>query len=217
MLVSNLFLTSHAYLKDSSVRILGCSLASRIHSRSANRPNGARTVRTAVQSALRQAHLQPKDLQLVQIKHDTSQQHLREALEGVEATQPQEPWTSGTVTSETGWLGLCRLVYQLRGWATDAPVPNARNCLQFVSGQDGSASAIILARSDARPAPVWQDIKDVRDGRERLGYNPAIEVRPIAQEDLEAVRARAEFTSDADLARLGLPIKGGDRAALARL
>ena len=76
---------------------------------------------------------------------------------------------------------------------------------------------MILSRSDGRPAPAWDDIKYVRDGRERLGYNPAIESRVIAIEDLEAVRARSEFTSDEAVVRLRLPVKGGDRAALARL
>ena len=59
-------------------------------------------------------------------------------------------------------------------------------------------------------------MKHVRDGRERLGYNPAVEMRGITREDLDAVRARADSTSD-DVRHLKLPIKGGDRAALARL
>lgn len=109
------------------------------------------------------------------------------------------------------------IVYQLRGWATDTPTPNARNCLKYTGSEDGTASVIILSRSDAQPAPLWNDIKNVRDGRERLGYNPANTARAITQEDLEAVRAKSEFTSDADLLRLRLPMKGGDRAALARL
>ena len=86
-----------------------------------------------------------------------------------------------------------------------------------MTSDDGAANVLILSRSDGQPAPTWDDIKNVRDGRERLGYNPADEVRGIAQEDLEAVRAKQEFTSDADLLRLRLPMKGGDRAALARL
>ena len=83
-------------------------------------------------------------------------------------------------------------------------------------GHLGSASAVVLYRSDGRSAPAWSDVEHLRDGRERLGYNPAVEMRGITREDLEAVRARADFTSD-DVRRLKLPLKGGDRAALARL
>lgn len=111
----------------------------------------------------------------------------------------------------------CSSVYQLRGWATGTPLAKTQNCLQYTTSEDGTASVLILTRSDGQSAPKWQDIENTRDGRERLGYNPAIERKAIAQEDLEAVRAKAEFTSDADLMRLRLPVKGGDRAALARL
>lgn len=234
VLVSKLFLTSHAYLKDSSIHIRACSLTSRFHSRTANSANQARTAKTAVQTALRQAQVRPQDLQIIEVKRGSYQQHLREALEGAAATQSQTPQSSSCTTSVTGWSGICGLgesndkssvrlladpssVYQLRGWLTDAPAQRAENCLQYTADDDGTASAIILSRSNGQPAPAWQDIKNVRDGRERLGYNPAMEVRVIAQEDLQAVRAKQEFTSDADLMRLRLPVKGGDRAALARL
>jgi len=76
---------------------------------------------------------------------------------------------------------------------------------------------MILSRSDSKASPAWSDVKNLRDGRERLGYNPAMEIRPISREDLENVRANAEFTTDDGLERLRLSIKGGDRAALARL
>lgn len=108
-------------------------------------------------------------------------------------------------------------VYQLRGWDTATPTPNALNVLQYTTSPDNTASVVILSRSDGRPAPAWNDIKNVRDGRERVRYNPAVEARAITQEDVEAIRAKAEFTNDADLGRLRLPVKGGDRAALARL
>lgn len=76
---------------------------------------------------------------------------------------------------------------------------------------------VILERSDGRVALQWDEVKDVRDGRERLGYNPAVEERSISHEDLEAVRARKEYTNEDGVKRLGLSAKGGDRAALSRL
>ena len=235
VLVSALFLTSHAYLKDSSIRIRACTLTSRFYSRSANAGNNSRTAKTAVHQALRQAQLQAKDLQVVDVNSGATH-HLRDALQGAEITQPQEPWSSsGTAVPATGWSGVSRLgtsllskynnstanpiqVYQLRGWANSTPTPDARNCLHYTTDPtSGSAAVLILCRSDGQPAPAWTDIKNVRDGRERLGYNPAVEVRAIAREDLLAVRAREEFVDEGLVGRLRLPIKGGDRAALARL
>jgi hypothetical protein len=46
-----------------------------------------------------------------------------------------------------------------------------------------------------------------------LGYNPAVEVRGIATEDLLAVASKEAGARK----KLELPVKGGDRAALARL
>lgn len=61
-------------------------------------------------------------------------------------------------------------------------------------------------------------MRDLRDGRERFGYNPAVETRGILLEDVAAVRARehvGDLGSVVQSLRLGK--KGGDRAALARL
>lgn len=77
---------------------------------------------------------------------------------------------------------------------------------------------MILGRSDGRPALKWSEVENVRDGRERLGYNPTVEARSISREDVEAVRAREDFVpAEIDVKRLGFGVKGGDRAALARL
>lgn len=76
----------------------------------------------------------------------------------------------------------------------------------------------MLSRSDGRPALKWSEVENVRDGRERLGYNPAVESRNISREDIENVRAREHFVpANIDIKQLGFGDKGGDRAALARL
>lgn len=108
-------------------------------------------------------------------------------------------------------------VWQLRGWAHNRPETQAQNALQYTTNPAGGASVVILSRSDGRAALKWDEVKDVRDGRERLGYNPAVEARDITHEDLDAVRAREEYTTEDGVKRLQLPAKGGDRAALARL
>lgn len=109
VLVSQLFLISHAYLKDSSIRIRASTLTSRFHSRSANGSNVARTARTAIQSALRQAQLQPSDLQVVEARQGATRQ-LGEILGDACLAQPQEPWSSSdALSATTGWRDLCRL------------------------------------------------------------------------------------------------------------
>jgi hypothetical protein len=60
-------------------------------------------------------------------------------------------------------------------------------------------------------------IKHLRDGRERLGYNPAQKSKDISIEDWNAVKARDNFVPESTRSQLKLPVKGGDRAALARL
>lgn len=108
-------------------------------------------------------------------------------------------------------------VWQLRGWAHYRLVPRIRNCLQHTASSDGTDAVVILSRSDGRPAPTWDEIVNVREGRERLGYNPAVEIRDISKEDLYAVQARRGDRLGQDVVRSRLRVKGGDRAALARL
>ena len=236
--MSDLFLTSHAYLKDAAICIRACSRASRIPSQRTGSSISLRTAKNAIQSAMRQARLGPKDLQMVEAHHDSAS-HVRQALSDTpDGPSHEQMGPPEILMGATGLASLCALgelslrnhivltslirhtVWRLRGWthkSDSEALPQVQNCLQFTSNQDGSANVIILCRSDGRAAPVWSDIENLRDGRERLGYNPAVEVRGVDREDLEAVRARREIASKGALKQLQLPVKGGDRAALARL
>ena len=84
-------------------------------------------------------------------------------------------------------------------------------------GPDGTAYVTILSRADRKPAPHWEQNKHLRDGKERLGHNPATEVKDISFEDWQAVKARDEFVPERTGEQLRLPVRGGDRAALAKL
>ena len=109
------------------------------------------------------------------------------------------------------------LVWQLRGWTRDRAIPQTRNCLQYTLGPDGSAYVTILCRANGQTAPTWEQVEHVRDGRERLGHNPATGTKDISFEDWQAVKAQDNVISDSIRKRLNFPVKGGDRAALARL
>lgn len=112
---------------------------------------------------------------------------------------------------------LISVVWQLRGWSRNRSVPQTKNCLQYTMGPDGSAYVTILCRADSQPAPSWDQVEHLRDGRERLGYNPAMETKETTFEDWQAVKAPDNFVPESTQKQLKLPVKGGDRAALARL
>ena len=109
------------------------------------------------------------------------------------------------------------VVWQLRSWPRDRLVSGAKNCLQYTTGPNGTAYVTVMRRADGKFTPRFEEIRHLRDGRERLGHNPALENKDITLEDWQAVKARDEFVLDQTGERLRLSKKGGDRAALARL
>lgn len=233
VLVSDRFMTSHAYLKDSAVQIKACNSAP------------AQDRRLAVQDALRKASLDVKDLQMVETQGSASPSHsmLGFPSTGTDAERSNDRSPRpGPLEAFglTGWVALCSLgtrtllrclqhvvlisddtVWRLRGWTQESHT-NLPNCMQYISKpEDAGATVLILCRSDGKPAPSYADVRYLRDGRERLGHNPAEQMQEIVREDLEAVKSREGdrmLTSDFDEAdRLRLGSRGGDRAALARL
>jgi hypothetical protein len=217
--------------------IRACSLSSRIVSRTSSSEDGSRTASRTVAKSLRQAQSEPTDIQIVELlgpSDSGAQQALGDSKipEPRKASESSAPFAGTTGLAAICGLGMIQsssvvlltaltdilpLVWQLRGWAHDRPETQAQNALHYTSNPEGGASVVILSRSDGRAALKWDEVKDVRDGRERLGYNPAVEARDITHEDLEAVRGREEYTTEDGVKRLQLPAKGGDRAALARL
>ena len=83
---------------------------------------------------------------------------------------------------------------------------------------ESQAVAVVLSRSDGQAAPEYQDIQHLRDGRERLGYNPAKEPIQDLGWRMEGVMSReGDRMPVAGAGGLQLTRRGGDRAALARL
>ena len=81
-------------------------------------------------------------------------------------------------------------MWHLRGWAENRLVPGTRYCLQHNMGLGGATVVSILGRADGQYAPEPSSVRDRVDGRQRLGYNPALEARGVREEDFEAVRSR---------------------------
>jgi len=114
-------------------------------------------------------------------------------------------------------LICCITVWRLRGWI---PEQNTRlqNCLQHTSSKHGQAVTIVLCRSDGQPVPAYNDVRHLRDGRERLGYNPAEEATKELGWRMEGVKSReGDRMPTTGAGELQLTTRGGDRAALARL
>lgn len=107
LLVSDLTLTSHAFLKDGAICISGSSLTNAIFQRSLQTENQSRAVKTAVGSALRQAQLQQRDIQILEINY-TSNWDLRKALLDLDVA-PQISKADGSFTGATGFASLCGL------------------------------------------------------------------------------------------------------------
>ncbi|KAK4498517.1 hypothetical protein PRZ48_011175 [Zasmidium cellare] len=67
VIVGDVFLTSHAYLKDGAISILGAALVNRFHSRTTGREDDQRKIKTAVTAVLSQARIGPKDIQALEL------------------------------------------------------------------------------------------------------------------------------------------------------
>lgn len=254
VLVSQLFLVSHAYLKDSAIRVRACTLTS-------SRPFDAQPTNKAVGTALRLAGLTTQDVQIIQglggsITNSTEQalsdafgnpppdagpQHALNQLSGAPTeSKPAEAAGLANVAGLSKFSlqaiityspnDLIHTVYTFRGWTPNPTLYPIQNTLQYTySPTTATSSTIILTRSDGRAAPAWKDVINLRDGRERLGYNPTAASKKLTREDVEAVRARVDGAANtsADIIKSlasssldvikSLPVKGGDRAALSRL
>lgn len=62
-------------------------------------------------------------------------------------------------------------------------------------GLGGATVVTILGRADSEVAPLLSEIRDKVDGRQRLGYNPAMEAREVDAGDFEAVKSRKSFSN----------------------
>lgn len=99
--------------------------------------------------------------------------------------------SKGHPLGATGLAQAAELVYHLRGWATNRSVPGTKLCLQHNLGLGGCVVMGLYRRADSLVAPSTRDL-NARDGIKRLGYNPAIEARPISHAQLMSVVSRTE-------------------------
>ncbi|KAI7978437.1 hypothetical protein EIK77_001961, partial [Talaromyces pinophilus] len=219
VVVSERFLQSHPYLKDSAIVVKGQAMATDspklYEPPSAIELIGSDMTRRAARNAYREAGLTSSDVQVVEL-HDCFTTNEMCALEDLGLAAQGEGWklvAEGAITylpdseskrTSPGWIvnpsggliskghplgatGLAQiteLVWHLRGWAENRTVPGTKYCLQHNMGLGGATVVSILGRADGQTAPRTCDKSD---GRQRLGYNPALEARGIREEDFDAV------------------------------
>lgn len=78
----------------------------------------------------------------------------------------------------TGLAQCSELVWQLRGWCGQRQVSEAKYALQHNIGLGGAAVVTLYHRNSS-----------VNDHWKRLGYNPAVELRGVSDQDFERVAA----------------------------
>lgn len=99
ILVSDRFLVSHAFLKDSAVHVKACTLAAA----------AGKEIRPSVDAALRQVRLDAGDIQLMEVQGSTSTADKNELLRG--SNVKQTSWQLAAVKgfSTTGLASLCEI------------------------------------------------------------------------------------------------------------
>lgn len=109
VLVSESFLTSHPFLKDSAALIRSSQLVGPKHSRSSKQNDEAVATRSAVQTALEQAMLAPDDIQIVELRHG-SDRNVQQVLGELKVSEDGHASpVSHPFVGSTGLAGLCEL------------------------------------------------------------------------------------------------------------
>lgn len=215
VLVSEKYLKAHPELKEQAIEIAAQSLMTDVNNLFSGKAIdlvGDGMTRRAVQHVYRTAGISANDVQVVEL-HDCFAANELVVLDALGLCKPgtaHELVTSGNITyggkyvvnpsggliskghplGATGLAQCAELVWHLRGWATNRAVPHTRYCLQHNLGLGGAVVVTLYKRADGKEAPT--NVADSKnDGRARLGYNPAVEVRHLTQEQFDAAVSRA--------------------------
>jgi sterol carrier protein 2 len=218
VLVSQAFLDARPHLKEQAILIAGQDLATdapSLFSRSAIDLMGFEMSQKAARTAMAEAGVTPKDVQVCEL-HDCFSANEMITLDALGLCEPgkaHEMVRKGDITyggrvvvnpsggliskghplGATGIAQCAELVWHLRGWANNRAVPPTRHALQHNLGLGGAAVVTVYRRADGGKAPVLDDA--VIGRRNGLGYNPATEAKGFTLEQVRKVRSQKQ-TSD---------------------
>ncbi|GJD04190.1 Nonspecific lipid-transfer protein [Colletotrichum higginsianum IMI 349063] len=215
VLVSQAFLDERPHLRDQAVLIAGQCLATdapSLFSRSAIDLMGFEMTQTAVRTAMAEARLTPRDVQVVEL-HDcfsANEMIVLDALGLAEPGKAHELVRRGDITyggkyvvnpsggliskghplGATGIAQCAELVWHLRGWANNRAVPATTAALQHNLGLGGAVVVTVYRRADGKEAPR---LDSATIGKlNKLGYNPAVEAKGFTAQQAAAVRSRTK-------------------------
>lgn len=109
VLVSGSFLTSHAFLKDSSALILSSKLVGPKHSRSSKQNDQAVASKSAIKAALQEAELSSDDISIIELRHGSDRNVQQVLVELHVSEYGQATPVSHPFVGSTGLVGLCEL------------------------------------------------------------------------------------------------------------
>ncbi|CDH52078.1 sterol carrier protein 2 [Lichtheimia corymbifera JMRC:FSU:9682] len=156
---------------------------------------GADMTRRAAAEAYAKAGITPNDVQVIEL-HDCFSANELLTYDALGLTPPGKAHTlidsgdntyggkyvvnpSGGLISKghplgaTGLAQCTELTWQLRGWTGDRQVPNVKYALQHNVGLGGAVVITIYKKANANKCAP------------HVGYNPAVEAKPISQEDYD--------------------------------
>ncbi|OAA46190.1 nonspecific lipid-transfer protein precursor [Metarhizium rileyi] len=213
ILVSQAFLDARPHLKAHAVEVAGQCLATdapSLFSRSSIDLMGYEMTQHAVKTAMGEAGITPKDVQVVEL-HDCFSANEMVAIDALglsEKGKAHELVRRGDITyggkyiinpsggliskghplGATGIAQCAELVWHLRGWANNRAAPNTKYCLQHNLGLGGAVVVTVYRRADGKTAP---EVDSATVGKQNgLGYNPAVEAKGFTKEQATAVRSK---------------------------
>jgi sterol carrier protein 2 len=216
VLVSEKWLDAHPELKPQAILIAGQALATdspALYSRSAIDLVGYEMTVKAGREAMAEAKVSPKDIKVSEV-HDcfsANEMVTIDALGFCEKGKAHEMVRAGGITyggqvvvnpsggliskghplGATGLAQCAELCWQLRGWATNRLVPDTPIALQHNLGLGGAAVVTVYRRADGKTNSEVPDVPKVSNS----GYNPAVEARPVTQDQIKKVISKTQNSS----------------------
>ncbi|CAJ2511217.1 Uu.00g068420.m01.CDS01 [Anthostomella pinea] len=218
VLVSQDFLDARPHLKDQAILIAGQCLATdapSLFSKSAIDLMGFEMTKYAAQTALAEAKVSPKDVQVCEL-HDCFSANEMITIDALGLSEPgkaHEMVRKGDITyggemvinpsggliskghplGATGIAQCAELVWHLRGWANNRAVPSTKYALQHNLGLGGAAVVTVYCRPDRSEAPK---VDTATIGKKNnLGYNPAVEAKGFTAAQCKAVLSRTKTSA----------------------
>ena len=218
VLVSQAFLDARSHLKEHAILIAGQCMATDspgLFSRSAIDLIGYEMAKHAGEVAMKEAGVTPEDIDVCEV-HDCFSSNEMVTIDALGFTPPgkaHELVRKGGITyggqvvinpsggliskghpiGATGVAQCAELVWQLRGWANNRLVNNARVALQHNLGLGGAVVVTVYKRADGKSN---SKIDSTTIGKlNKLGYNPAVEAKGFTVAEADSVRSKTSASA----------------------